>query len=46
MYTESMPQISGIGLTPLLQWLVVPLVALYFSAVREFSKGRQADFVM
>jgi len=27
-YTESMPQISGIGLTPLLQWLVVPLVAL------------------
>jgi hypothetical protein len=29
-YTESMPQISGIGLTPLLQWLVVPLVALYF----------------
>ena len=28
-YTESMPQISGIGLTPLLLWLIVPTVAVF-----------------
>lgn len=27
-YTEAMPRILGIGLTPLLQWLVVPVVML------------------
>ena len=27
-YAESMPQVFGIGLSPLLQWLVVPLLAL------------------
>ena len=28
-YTESMPRISSLGLTPLLQWLAVPLVTLW-----------------
>ena len=28
-YAESMPLIAGIGVAPLLQWLVVPALALY-----------------
>ena len=28
-YTDAMPQISGIGLTPFLQWLVLPLITLW-----------------
>ena len=34
-YTEAMPQISDIGLTPLLQWLLLPLVGL------SLIRGRQ-----
>lgn len=29
-YAESMPRISGIGVAPLLQWLLVPLGTLYW----------------
>ena len=28
-YTDAMPQILGFGLTPLLQWIVVPLVVMW-----------------
>ena len=28
-YTDAMPQLWGVGLTPLLQWLVLPLIALW-----------------
>ncbi|HEU4350514.1 MAG TPA: hypothetical protein VFR66_01435 [Burkholderiales bacterium] len=42
-YAESMPTISfgdaRIGLTPLLQWLVVPLVALYFARLALLGRG-------
>lgn len=33
-YTEAMPQISDIGLTPLLQWVLMPLAALWFARQR------------
>ena len=42
-YAESMPTISfgdaRIGLTPLLQWLVVPPVALYFARLALLGRG-------
>lgn len=42
-YAESMPVISlgdaRIGLTPLLQWLVVPPVALYFARRARRARG-------
>ena len=37
-YAESMPQVFGIGLSPLLQWLVVPSAALFL--LRAFEKHR------
>ncbi len=36
-YAESMPRILGIGLTPLLQWLVVPVAMLIL--VRHVRTG-------
>ena len=32
-YTSSMPQVFGVGVSPLLQWLVVPLVVYYLIRV-------------
>ncbi len=37
-YQETMPTIAGIGLTPLLQWLVVP--AAIFFLVRRVSRAK------
>jgi hypothetical protein len=34
-YAESMPLIGGIGVTPLLQWLVVPLVMVFLWRVQR-----------
>jgi len=38
-YAAAMPQLFGIGLLPLLQWLVVPAAALYLLRTRRRSKG-------
>jgi len=43
-YTASMPMIFGIGLSPLLQWLIVPLaIVLAYRALRPalFDKSRE-----
>ena len=42
-YTSDMPTIYGVGLSPLLQWLVVPLVLVlaYRAAVRIITHGRR-----
>ena len=50
-YTESMPMIFGIGLAPLLQWLIIPTVVLTayrallprLSADKPIRKSRQSD---
>ena len=43
-YTASMPLIFGIGLSPLLQWLILPpvLVLAYRTLVRRCSAGHRA----
>jgi hypothetical protein len=42
-YSPEMPVILGIGLTPLLQWLLVPLLALWLArrhlCIREEGEG-------
>ena len=30
-YSEAMPRIGGIGLAPLIQWIVVPLAVVYLA---------------
>lgn len=29
-YTEAMPTIAGIGLSPLLQWIIIPTLIVFF----------------
>lgn len=36
-YSDSMPMVLGIGLTPILQWVFIPIVVLYFS--KNFARG-------
>lgn len=40
-YADSMPMIRGIGVAPLLQWIVLPLVALLF--LRRVSRRSAAS---
>ena len=40
-YTEAMPRVLGIGLTPLLQWLIVPVAMLML--VRRTGRRRMSE---
>lgn len=42
-YVEAMPTVAGIGLAPLLQWVVVPGLALW--CLREWHPGRRVKGV-